>query len=202
MTRQTCASLSRGTPKSMAKTLHTVPVGVSKPSPQAGGDDAPQLVAFLLRHFVLSAFLVVLVSSVVWALAHWSAAPCYPVSVLYGLVEYTRAPCTVSPQTDRPADPPATRGVIEPSLPSDFATEAQARAEISRALQQSDIGRATEVVRGLRDGPARNEECGRVFGAALAVKLFGGAEVLAKSCWNGDQLADALGRISLARIRQ
>ena len=45
----------------------------------------------VFRHFGLKAVVaIVIVGMVIWALAHWSAAPDRTVSVLWGLVEYTK----------------------------------------------------------------------------------------------------------------
>lgn len=51
----------------------------------------------VFRHFGLKAVVaIVIVGMVIWALAHWSAAPDRTVSVLWGLVEYTKP----SPQAE------------------------------------------------------------------------------------------------------
>lgn len=54
----------------------------------------------VFRHFGLKAVVaIVIVGMVIWALAHWNAAPDRTVSVLWGLVEYTKpSPQEVSRQ--------------------------------------------------------------------------------------------------------
>jgi hypothetical protein len=61
----------------------------------------------LFRHFGLKAVVAIVIAGmVIWTLAHWSAAPGRSVSVLWGLVEYTKSSSSGENQQESVSIPP------------------------------------------------------------------------------------------------
>ena len=79
--------------------------------------------------------------------------------------------------------------------------EEQRRAQIGLALRDDQLDRAIALVEAMVVGPAKDEECERVFAFCIKKPALDRAAVVANACWDGAQRQRALQEIAVARLK-
>lgn len=99
---------------------------------------------------------------------------------------------------------PVPSAVVGPASKSyTFVSEDAARSDLDFALNtQGDLGSAIAILKGFPTSTAREEECERVFGYAVKRSRRNDAGTIARECFEGQHLSQALQEVSTIHTQE